>query len=70
MASLIVPDGLYLKTGLWNDITTVKANTALCFMIASGTLALIVRNTKQPEFEQSEAPQNIWQGLGTNGFGD
>lgn len=41
-----------LKTGLWNDVATIKVNTALCFVITSVTLALIVRNANQQRSDQ------------------
>lgn len=50
-----------LKTGLWNDVVTVKVNTALCFVIASATLALIIHHANQPRFNQLASLEQLNQ---------
>jgi PAS domain S-box-containing protein len=51
-----------LKSGLWNDVATVKVNTALCFAIASGTLALIIRHANPLKLGQATT-QPILSGI-------
>lgn len=46
-----------LKASLW-DITTLKASTALCFVLAGSTLALICRNVQQQDLNQNTTHQH------------